>query len=70
MNSHDKIIQIIILFILCITGGLGLVGHAKTQDRLEELKQLQLEKIEKEKYIIGYWVMNSRTCQYEYEVKI
>jgi hypothetical protein len=55
---------------LLVLLALGVWGHLETHKRIEELKQLQLEKIEKEKNVIGYWVMNQDTCQYEYEVKI
>jgi hypothetical protein len=70
MEYEQKALQIIIFMLIVLLGAIMIYDHDKHSERLEELKQLQLEKIEKEKYIIGYWVMNSRTCQYEYEVKI
>jgi hypothetical protein len=70
MEPEEKALQVYIFMFIIILGAIMLYQHDRHSKKLEELKQLQLEKIEKEKNVIGYWVMNSLTCQYEYVVKI
>ena len=69
MTSWEKALQVYTFIIVVLIGITIAINHDRHSKKLEELKQLQLEKIEKEKNIVGYWIWNPLTCQYEYEVK-
>lgn len=66
MTTNEKLISVITIAFLIFA---IVASHINLDARLNILEQLRLEKIEKEKSVVGYWTWNPQYCQYFYEAK-
>lgn len=66
MTTNEKLISVITIAFLIFA---IVASHINLDARLNILEQSRLEKIEKEKSVVGYWTWNPQYCQYFYEAK-